>query len=124
MRYIRGVFTVLVECLDVYAYHGVPDAERIVGHRYRIDFALAVEGTADETDVIGDTVDYAQTAEIAERIARENQFRTVERLAAVIAEQLVAYSPLIVRATVTVRKPLPPAPTTASAVGATVSRQK
>jgi dihydroneopterin aldolase len=124
LGYIRRVFTVFVEGLDVYAYHGVPEAERTVGHRYGIEFELQVEGNADRSDEVSDTVDYAEAAQFVEKLTRESQFRTVERLATVLAESLLERYPLVLSASVTVRKPFPPAPVTASAVGSRVIRKR
>jgi dihydroneopterin aldolase len=121
---MSSVFTVFIEGLDIYAYHGVPAEERAIGHRYNIDIELTVDGTADATDEISDTVDYATAAQIAEKLIRHSQYQTVERLATAVAESLLEAFPLIRQATVTIRKPMPPAPFIAAAVGASVVRKQ
>ncbi|MFZ4509220.1 MAG: dihydroneopterin aldolase, partial [Fimbriimonas sp.] len=50
-----GPMQVFVTGLDVYAFHGVPDAEREVGHRYRADLTLEVDEDASATDQIDGT---------------------------------------------------------------------
>jgi len=118
------VFTVLVEGLQLYAYHGVPDAEREVGHRYLIDLKLEVDGQAFETDEVSDTVDYGAAARVAQQAAEKQQFRTVERLARVIGEDLLNTFENLEAAEVTVRKPMPPAPFLASHAGVVVRSQR
>jgi dihydroneopterin aldolase len=124
LRYIGTVFNVFVEGLDLYAYHGVPAEERVVGHRYHVDVSLTVDGRADVTDHVDDTVDYGRVAQMAEALVRETQFHTVERLAAAIADHLIATFALAVEVSVTVRKPFPPAAVIAAAAGATVTRRR
>src|ERR1700722_14056543 len=81
------VFEVFVKGLEFYGYHGVSPEEQAVGHRYRANITLHVEGKSDETDDIVDTVDYGAVADLSLRIASAKQYQTVERLAGVMAEQ-------------------------------------
>ncbi len=118
------MYHVLVQGLELHAYHGVPDAEREIGHRYVIDLKLDVEGKAFETDDVAETVDYAAAGKTAQDVAENQQFRTVERLARVIGEAIVAQFPLVEAADVTVRKPLPPAPMLAAFAGVSVRTQR
>lgn len=118
------MYHVLIEGLQVYAYHGVPDAEREIGHRYLIDLKLDVEGKAFETDDVAETVDYGAAARVALAETAKEQYRTVERLARVIGQRLIADFGLIEVAEVTVRKPLPPAPFLAASAGVMVRTQR
>ncbi|MDX2064407.1 MAG: dihydroneopterin aldolase [Fimbriimonadaceae bacterium] len=115
--------TVHIRDLDVYAYHGVPDAEQAVGHRYRVDLdAVLAACPALETDRVAETLDYGLVGRfIAERI-RGTQFRTLERLADDIADRLMREWPYIRAIRLSIRKPLPPAPIIAREVGITLSR--
>jgi dihydroneopterin aldolase len=108
-----------IEGLDLYAYHGVPDEERVIGHRYTIDLAMDVTETASSSDNVGDTVDYGKVAQAVGEFARSSQFRTLERLAAEIARIVMEGHPAVTWISVTVRKPQPPAPVIAAAVGVT-----
>ncbi len=115
------MFTVLIEGLDFYGYHGVSAEERAVGHRYRVDVSLEVSGSAYQTDSISDTVDYGHAASVVERVFREAQCQTVERLAAKMSDQLLRSFPMVQSATVSVRKPEPPMPFVAASAGARVT---
>jgi dihydroneopterin aldolase len=116
------VLTVFVKGLEFYAYHGVPAEERTIGHRYSMDLTLSVEATADVTDEVEDTVDYATAATFAQEIAQATQYRTVEKLAGVVADRLLDRYPLVHSVTVQVAKRLPPAPIIAEAVGVVLTK--
>lgn len=118
------MYTVFVRGLEFYAYHGVPPEERAVGHRYCVDLDLEVEGRADATDRVEDTVDYARAAQIAQAYAQGCQVHTVERLAAGIADEMLAAFPSIVRTRVRVGKVMPPAPVVASEAGVELARTR
>jgi 7,8-dihydroneopterin aldolase/epimerase/oxygenase len=103
------MYRVLVEGLEFYAYSGVPDAEQEIGHRYLLDVDLLVHGRAHETDDVADTVDYAAASKMAIEAATGRRFRTIERMAQVIGETLLAEFPMISEADITLHKRLPPA---------------
>lgn len=111
------MYTVLIRGLELYAFHGVPNEERVIGHRYKIDIEFEVEGRTDETDDISETVDYGSVAQQIAAIAQGHKYRTVERLARVIGERLMKEHVCIQRLTLTLVKRLPPAPIIAEEAG-------
>lgn len=113
----EGMFVVFVRGLEFYAFHGVPEAERQVGHRYRVDLELRVEGSADETDDVADTVDYGKVALRVTQLGTGERCRTVERLARKIGEALLDENPALSSIWISVAKPLPPAPVIAEEAG-------
>lgn len=115
---------IAIDGLDLYAYHGVPDAEQTVGHRYRIDLVLEVDESAHLSDDVSDTVDYGEIGLLVTRIATTRQFRTIERLAYVLGQEVLAQSPRIASVEITVAKPLPPAPVLAEAVSVTLTVER
>src|SRR5437016_4674805 len=111
------MYTVVIRGLEFYAHHGVSDEEQAIGHRYKVDLDLEVDGTADETDDVAGTVDYGAAAQKAIAIAQGRQHRTVEKLAKTIADGLLQEFASIQSLTVTVIKRLPPAPVIAEEAG-------
>lgn len=111
------MYTIFIEGLEVYAYHGVPAEERTLGHRYAVDLNLSVEGFADETDKIGDTVDYGLVGAKVCGLMATTHAHTLEHLARTIAESLLADQPLIIEVFIRISKPYPPTPIIASAAG-------
>ena len=108
--------------LRVQARIGVTDAELEVDRELVIDIDLIpVSCAATETDAIEDTVDYSKVAATAEDLAREQPHRTLERLAARIAEGLIAGGECA-EVGVRVAKPSPPMPQSVDAVAVRVAR--
>jgi 7,8-dihydroneopterin aldolase/epimerase/oxygenase len=111
------MYTVFIRGLEFYGYHGVPAEERFIGHRYRVDLELRVEGRADETDHISETVDYGAVATLATQVGTSEKAHTVERLARLIGEKVLTEYPLVSSLWISVAKPLPPAPVIAEEAG-------
>jgi dihydroneopterin aldolase len=82
--------TIEVTGLSLYTHVGVTEAEREVGQRLLLDLRLDVgDCDATVTDRIEDTVDYGQVCEMANLVAQQRTYRTLERLCAAIAERLL-----------------------------------
>ena len=108
--------------LRVAARIGVTDAEREVERPLLIDIDLIPrEAAATETDEIADTVDYAEVAALAERIAAGEPHRTLERLSAEIADALIAGGSCA-EVGVRVAKPEPPMPHDVAQVAVRIAR--
>jgi 7,8-dihydroneopterin aldolase/epimerase/oxygenase len=110
--------------LSIYTHHGVSDAEQEVGQRLEFDISFDVpDCDAVLTDRLEDTVDYAQVADIVALAATERSYRTLERLANVIAERLMErYGSDSVR--VRAAKPEPPLPLAVEEVAVEVVREQ
>lgn len=110
--------------LEVYGYHGVSSEERTVGHRYVADVTLDVAGGADRTDRIGDTVNYAELADLVSKRIGMAQYQTVERLARDVCEAVLATYPAVQEIHIALAKRLPPLPHIAELAGVelTISR--
>ncbi|HEX2129015.1 MAG TPA: dihydroneopterin aldolase, partial [Solirubrobacterales bacterium] len=133
-RYVGGIeahddnhtsaVEVQLEGLSVYTHHGVTDAEQEVGQRLEVDVRFDVpDCDAVLTDRIEDTVDYAQVADLVVLAATERSYRTLERLAHVIAERLMErYGCDMVR--VRAAKPEPPLPLSIGEVAVEVVRER
>ncbi|MEQ1823334.1 MAG: dihydroneopterin aldolase [Fimbriimonadaceae bacterium] len=111
------MFRVFVENLEFYAYHGVPDEEQAVGHRYVASISVLVNGLANDTDAIDDTVDYARLSKHVEFVSRSERYRTLERLAQVICQTILMSFPDVRRVDLKLAKRLPPAEIIAGSAG-------
>lgn len=102
--------TVAIEItgLSLYTHHGVTAAEREIGQRLVVDLTLEVgEPDATVTDLIEDTVDYAEVCTLVALVAQQRSYATLERLCAAVADRLMsdfALDGIRVKAT----KPEPP----------------
>jgi dihydroneopterin aldolase len=82
--------TIEISGLSLYTHVGVTSAEREVGQRLLLDLRIDVgECDATITDRIEDTIDYGQVCELANLVAQQRNYHTLERLCAAIAEQLL-----------------------------------
>lgn len=116
--------SVLVELrgLQAFGAHGVSEAEREVGRRIVLDISFVVPGCeAVSDDRLEGTVDYGVVAALAEEVVRERSCRTLERLCALVAEEIAArfqVVDLLVRAA----KTEPPIPQAIDEVAVTLQR--
>jgi dihydroneopterin aldolase len=77
--------------LSLYTHVGVTPAEQEVGQRLLIDIRIDVgESDATLTDQLEDTVDYAQVCDMANLVAQQRSYKTLERLCAAIADRLLS----------------------------------
>ena len=115
--------TIEVSGLSLFTHVGVTAAEREVGQRLLLDLRLDVgECDATVTDRIEDTVDYAQVCDLANLVAQQRSYKTLERMCAAIADRLLErYDARIVW--VKAAKPEPPLPFNVSEVSVEVWRE-
>lgn len=99
-----------IQGLKFYGHHGVPDAEQEVGHHYELSCDLWCATNATLSDLVDETVDYGELASHLVRCATGARYRTVERLATVLLDQVLSYSPIIAKVKLTVTKLSPPIP--------------
>ncbi len=82
--------TIEVSGLSLFTHVGVTAAEREVGQRLLLDLRLDLGGCdATVTDRLEDTVDYGQVCELANLVAQQRSYKTLERLCAAIADRLL-----------------------------------
>ncbi|MEQ1936364.1 MAG: dihydroneopterin aldolase [Fimbriimonadaceae bacterium] len=118
------MFRVFVEDLEFYAFHGVPNAEQEIGHRYLVTVSVLVNGLAHETDAITDTVDYGEIAKHIEFVAKAERYRTLEGLGQVICQTILMRFPDIRRVDLRLAKRLPPADIIAAAAGIEIMMER
>jgi len=103
--------TIVLTNLEFYGFHGVPDAEQEVGHRYRVSARLHLDQCGAETsDEIAETIDYAAVANVIQRLGTGTQCRTIERLARMMGDALLQDFPSLSVVEISVSKIAPPMP--------------
>jgi len=110
--------------LSIYTHHGVTEAEREVGQRLLLDVSFDVPSCdAVLTDRLEDTIDYSEACDIIALAATERSYKTLERLAQVIAERLAerfGCESVRVRAA----KPEPPLPLALEEIAVEVAHER
>jgi 7,8-dihydroneopterin aldolase/epimerase/oxygenase len=83
--------TIEISGLSLFTHVGVTAAEREVGQRLLLDLRLDVGNVdATVTDRIEDTVDYAEVCDVANLVAQQRSYKTLERLCSAIADRLLS----------------------------------
>jgi dihydroneopterin aldolase len=117
---VTGV-TIEIRGLRVFAHHGVLPAERERGQTFVLDVWLwCAPSPAPDSDDLADTVDYAAVCDRIVELATGGPYDLLERLAAVIADDLAAAP--IERVRVRVAKPDAPIAHDLAEVAVTVER--
>ncbi len=92
-----------------YAHHGVMKEEHRVGGRYEVDVAMDLNfEKAAQTDDLNATVDYEAVYGLIRKTVTTNKFFLIERLAYLIAHQILELDEIVDRVRVKVRKANPP----------------
>ena len=95
--------------LEVFAHHGLLPEERERGQKFRFDIGLSLkDSAAPQSDDIADTIDYAAVCDLVARVATANTFNLLERLASVIADELLDNFPRAGKVKVRAAKVAPP----------------
>lgn len=111
------MYEVLVNGLEITGHHGVTEEERATGCRLKIDVSAEIDGSADESDRIRDTVDYGELAALMVEVSCAASYKTLERLAKVFAEEAFSRFPLLQALEVQINKLDPPVPHTVESLG-------
>ena len=115
----------VVEGIEFYGFHGVPAAEREIGHRYRADLVMELDtAPAGQADDVSLTVDYAAAARTVVEIGTGPGVQLLETLAERMAARLLADWPLLRAVEVRVAKLLPPLPLQIAAAAVEIRRER
>lgn len=100
VRLINAVF---------YAHHGVMQEEHRIGGRYEVDVVTDVDFEAAALqDNLALTIDYEAVYKVVKKIITENHFYLIEKLAYLIANEVIDNYDVVLAVEVTVRKANPP----------------
>lgn len=106
-------------------HHGVLDHERATGQVFLVDLELDVDiARAAETDDVADTVNYADVADVAQRLVMGVSVNLIETLAVRIADAVLDEFAPVRSVVATVHKPQAPIPADFANVAVTVTRDR
>lgn len=98
-----------VDGIEFHGFHGVPEAERQIGHRYRVDLVMELDlRPAGLSDDVAQTVDYGEAARMVVEIGTGPGVRLVETLAERLAAALLERYPRVEAVEIRVSKIHPP----------------
>lgn len=109
---------ILIERLEIFAYHGCFEQEKLLGQRFTLDMTLDVDiSLSAQSDRLEDTVDYGAVVGVASKAFTARPFNLLEAAARAVAEAVLAAFPAVAGLAITLRKVSPPIPAALGAVG-------
>ena len=100
--------TITLQGMHFYGYHGCLPEERRTGQPFHVDAVLYLSlEKAGRSDDLADTVDYGGVYGVVRDIVERRQYKLIECLARVIADEVLARFPLQ-KVKITVHKPQAP----------------
>ena len=116
--------TITIKGMHFYGYHGCLPEEQRTGQPFHVDAVLYADlSKAGASDELNDTIDYSKVYQLVQSIVEGRTYRLIERLAAVIADEVLAAFPVdAVR--VAVHKPQAPIGGPFDDVAVTVERRR
>lgn len=115
--------TIQVKGIQIYAHHGLFDAERLTGQPFIIDCEMNLD-VSTCNDKIEKTVHYGEVSMDIVKFATENRYDLLEMLANELSKHLLKKYVLIRTLTLTIHKPQAPIPTLFDDVALTVTRTR
>ena len=110
--------SILIEKLDIYAYHGCFAEEERLGQRFLLDIVLATDIRASAlSDSLEDTVDYGRAVAVVTEAFTKRRYNLLEAAARGVARALLDSFASVTRVEVTLRKPAPPIHANLASVG-------
>jgi 7,8-dihydroneopterin aldolase/epimerase/oxygenase len=113
---------IFVSNLSLHGHHGVMDAEKALGQKFKVDIDCKVARPTGAGDKLSDTVNYAELCDLAAHISAKDVFNLIETLAHDLAIAILKQFPMVREVTVTVRKPSAPIRHAFDHVGVSVTR--
>lgn len=109
---------ILIEQLEVHAYHGWHAHEEEFGQPFTVDLELEADISKEAaSDDLHDALDYAAIVRVTRKLFVEKRYKLVEAAAASLARGLLAQFARVRAVEVRVRKLKPPIPERIDAVG-------
>lgn len=116
---------IYVNKMQFYGYHGVYEEENKLGQRFFVDVVLEMDtrpaGVSDDLQL---TVNYAQVYELTKSIMEGKRVKLLEKLAELIANELLSNFQMVHAVTIKVTKPDPPIPGFYDSVAVQIRRER
>jgi dihydroneopterin aldolase len=98
------MFVVYIKDLVVEAKHGVHQREKEQAQRFNFNVEVTIDGQADASDDMADTLNYTELKSIITDTALNHSFNLIERLARVVADQILTDT-RVQKVTIAIDKP-------------------
>lgn len=116
--------TITLQGMHFYGYHGCLPEEQKTGQPFHVDAILYTDlSKSGASDNLLDTIDYSQVYQIVQTIVEQRKYQLIERLASVIADEILQRFP-VENVRITVHKPQAPIGGPFDDVAVTVERSR
>jgi dihydroneopterin aldolase len=117
--------SIRINGIKAFGYHGVFAEESKNGQEFLVDVELILDlEQASRSDDLTDTVDYGAICNLVVAAISGSPFKLIEKLAGVIADQILETQSLVEIALVTVHKPSAPVSAVTSDINVMVIRTR
>lgn len=100
---------IIIEDLEIYAFHGVNQGEKDLGQRFLISAELYLDlRDAGLTDRLSSTVNYAQLCLELEQVFKKEKHDLIERAAEQLCDHILLTYPIVQNVKLTIKKPWAP----------------
>ncbi len=101
--------SIIIQGLEVFAYHGVLPEEKRDGQMFYLDMELSVDlSYASVSDRLDQTINYDDVCRIAGDTMTAKSFDLIERAAGAVCDRLFDSFPVLEKVVITLRKPHAP----------------
>ena len=116
---------IVINGLDIFAYHGVNPEEKENGQHFVLNLTLHTDvHRPGQTDALADTVNYSSVVKLVTKTMQEGPYNLIERAATRVAEAVLAAFPTVEQVDVLLKKPQAPIKATFSYVAVAISRKR
>jgi len=117
--------SIRINGIKAFGYHGVLAEETKNGQEFLVDIELILDlDKASRSDDLADTVDYGAICNLVVEAITGTPYKLIEKLAGVIADEILASQSLVEIALVTVHKPSAPVDAITSDINVMVIRPR
>ena len=114
---------ITIKDLEVFAKHGVFPEENALGQKFIISATLYTDTRkAGRTDELSYSIHYGEVSHLIKKIAEENTWKLLEKVAEELARSILLQYPLTKRADITIKKPWAPIGLPLDTVSVEISR--
>ena len=114
---------ITIKDLEVFAKHGVFPEENALGQKFIISATLYTDTRkAGRTDELSYSIHYGEVSHLIKKIAEENTWKLLEKVAEELARSILLQYPLAKRADITIKKPWAPIGLPLDTVSVEISR--
>ncbi len=116
---------IIIKDLNIFAYHGVHDEEKIKGQNFVLDISVWVDLSKPcVSDCVNDTVSYSEIIKRVTEVFTAEKYDLIEKAAQVVCDAIFAGFPKVVECELLLKKPEAPIRADFSYVAVEIRRKR